>query len=260
MKFVSFKYDNRKQEMLITKNIKMADVIHLDYFTLSVLNRFGIELGFGDKTVSEVCKQYQVDLDFFLEIVNTFIDKDYFPKKHLQTFSVNLITDYLQKTHHYYHSIKVPEIESLIEEMVNSCYTQKENLVLLKKFFNNYKQELLNHTHREEIVVFPYTIAIEKAYSSDVLDRSVISLMETYSIDVFQNEHDDIEEKLFDLKNIIIKYLPQPKDSKLCNRLLHELFNLEQDINDHSRIEEKVLVPKVREMEKLITKKFGKNQ
>lgn len=243
--------------MIITKNIKMADVIHTNYFTLSVLNRFGIELGFGDKSVEEICKKTNVDVDFFLEIVNAFVNKDYFPKKHLQTFSVKLITDYLQKTHDYYHKLKVPEIENLIEEMVDSCYTQKENMVLLKKFFNNYKQELLNHTHREEEVVFPYTLAIEKAYNLEKPDNSVIELMETYSIDIFQNEHDNIEEKLFDLKNIIIKYLPQPKDSKLCNKLLYELFNLEQDLNDHSRIEEKVLVPKVREMEKIITKRFS---
>ena len=144
--------------------------------------------------------------------------------------------------------------------MVNSCYTQKENIVLLKKFFNDYKQELLNHTHREEEVVFPYTITIENAYISNNTDKSVLELMETYSIDVFQNEHDNIEEKLFDLKNIIIKYLPQPKDSKLCNKLLNELFNLEQDLNDHSRIEEKVLVPKVRQMEKIISQRFAETK
>lgn len=242
--------------MLINKNIKMADVIHMNYFTLSVLNRFGIELGFSDKSVEDVCKLYHVDVDFFLEIVNTFVDKDYFPKRHLQTFSVKLITDYLQQTHDDYHQNKVPEIEFLIEEMVKSCYTQKDNIVLLKKFFNDYKQELLNHTRREEEVVFPYTKAIENAYLSEKPDRSVIKLMETYSIDVFQNEHDNIEEKLFDLKNIIIKYLPQPKNSRLCNKLLYELFNLEQDLNDHSRIEEKVLVPKIRQMEKIITERF----
>ena len=148
--------------MIITKNIKMADVIHMNYLTLSVLNRFGIVLGFGDKTIKEVCKQKNVDLDFFLEILNAFVNKDYFPKKHLQTFSVELITEYLQKTHQYYHKVKVPEIESLIKEMVESCYSQKENIVLLKKFFNDYKQELLNHTEREEAIVYPYTLAIEK--------------------------------------------------------------------------------------------------
>ncbi len=244
--------------MLITKDLKMAEVIHMNYFSLTILNRFGIELGFGDKSVDEVCKNNQVDIDFFLEMINAFIDKDYFPKKHLQTFSVSLITDYLQKTHSDYHQIKVPEIELLIEEMVDTCFTQKDNIVLLKKFFNDYKNELLNHTQREEEVVFPYTLAIEKAYNSETVDKSIIKLMNTYSIDIFQNEHDNIEEKLFDLKNIIIKYLPQPKNSKLCNKLLYELFYLEKDINDHSRIEDKVLVPKIREMEKAILLRSSK--
>ena len=234
----------------------MADVIHLNYFTLSVINRFGIELGFGDKTVEDVCKQKEVDLDFFLEILNAFVNKDYFPKKHLQTFSVQLITDYLQKTHYYYHQVKVPEIETLMKEMVNSCFTQKENLVLLEKFFNDYKQELINHTRREEEVVFPYAIAIENAFNKNIKDKKISNLMETYSMDIFKNEHDNIEEKLFDLKNIIIKYLPQPKNVKLCNKLIYELFNLEQDLNDHSRIEDKVLVPKIREMERIITKRI----
>ena len=230
----------------------------MNYHTLSILNRFGIILGFGDKTIEEVCVDKNVDVNFFLEILNTFVDKEYFPKKHLQTFSVMLITDYLQKTHQYYHQVKVPEIESLINDMVDTCYTQKENLILLKKFFNNYKKELLIHTEREENVVYPYTLSIEKAFNNPIFDSSIIELMNTYSIDIFKTEHDDIEEKLYDLKNIIIKYLPQPKDVRLCNKLIHELFILEQDINDHSIIEDKVLVPKIREMEKIIKDKFSK--
>lgn len=235
----------------------MAEVIHMNYHTLSILNRFGIVLGFGDKTIEEVCAEKKVDVNFFLEILNAFVDKEYFPKKHLQTFSVVLITDYLQKTHQYYHQVKVPEIESLINEMVDTCYTQKENLVLLKKFFNDYKQELLNHTEREEEVVYPYTLSVEKAFNSNQIDSSIVDLLNTYSIDIFKTEHDDIEEKLYDLKNIIIKYLPQPKDIRLCNKLIQELFILEQDINDHSIIEDKVLVPKIRAMEKIIKDKFA---
>ena len=245
--------------MIITKETKMADVIHMNYFSLSMLNRFGIELGFGDKTVEEVCNQKNIDSDFFLEIINAFVNKDYFPKKHLQTFSVQLIADYLEKTHAYYHQVKVPEIENLIKEMVVGCYTQKSNLVLLENFFNDYKQQLLNHTKREEDVVFPYALAIEEAYNNKTYDTKIKSLMENYSMDIFKSEHDNIEEKLFDLKNIIIKYLPQPKDSRLCNKLLFELFFLEQDINDHSRIEDKVFVPKVREMEKIIKEQIAAN-
>jgi regulator of cell morphogenesis and NO signaling len=243
--------------MIITKDNKMADVIHLNYTTLTVLNRFGIELGFADKTVEDVCQKHQVDLDFFLEIINTFVNEDYFPKKHLQSFSIRLINDYLKKTHDYYHQVKVPEIEKLMEQMIDHCYTQKSNLNLLKKFFNDYKQELINHTKREDEVVFPYTLAIEKAFNTNKADKETMMLMEEYSIDVFESEHDNIEEKLFDLKNIIIKYLPQPKNFELCNKLLNELFTLEQDLSDHARIEDKVLVPKIREMESVIRKRFS---
>ena len=245
--------------MIITKDIKMADVVHMNHFSLSIFDRFGIELGFGDKTVEETCKKHGVDPDFFLEIINAFIDKDYFPKKQLQGFSVKLITDYLQKTHDYYIQTKVPEIESLIEQMVDTCYTQKENISLLKRFFLEYKNELKNHVTHEEILVFPYTQMIEEAYYSDSIQKDVLKKMEQYSIDIFEKEHDNIEEKLFDLKNIIIKYLPQPNNRILCHNLLHELFGLEKDINDHSRIEDKVLVPKIRAMEKEIKKKAGIN-
>jgi len=93
---------------MITADKKMADLIHMNYLLVSVISRFGIQLGFGDKTVSQVCDENQVNTDFFLEIVNSFNDKEYFPEKHLQDFSIQLIIDYLGKTHQYYLKEKIP--------------------------------------------------------------------------------------------------------------------------------------------------------
>ena len=66
--------------MRITKDMKMADVIQMNYMLIPVIYRFGINLGFGDKTVKEICEETKVDLNFFLQLVNTYHDKDYFPK------------------------------------------------------------------------------------------------------------------------------------------------------------------------------------
>ena len=63
-----------------------------------------------------------------------------------------------------------------------------------------------------------------------------------------------MDEKMFDLKNIIIKYLPPNYDSNIGNSLLSSLFMFEKDMNNHSRIEDKILIPKVRQLEKLIRK------
>jgi len=240
--------------MIITQENKMADLIHINYLLISVINRFGIQLGFGNKTVDQVCREHQIDTRFFLEIVNAFHDKEYFPDKNLQTFSIKLIVEYLLKTHRYYLEEKIPELEILIDKMVKECYSDAENIDVLIQFFTEYKNELVTHTRREDEVVFPYALKIEEAYENPENRKDLIVELRKYSMQDYMNEHDNIEEKLFDLKNIIIKYLPPPKNKALCNTVLTELFNLEQDINDHSRIEEKVLVPKVVELEKkLIT-------
>ena len=72
--------------MSFKENTRMADLIHANYSLLPVFNRFDIQLGFGDKTVAEVCLHQGVNVNFFLEIINSFHDHDYFPQVHLQTF------------------------------------------------------------------------------------------------------------------------------------------------------------------------------
>ena len=45
---------------LFTPQMKLADLIHTDYRLLLLLPRFGLNLGFGDKSVQECCKQHQI--------------------------------------------------------------------------------------------------------------------------------------------------------------------------------------------------------
>ena len=67
--------------ILFSSSNKMADMILKNYTLLSVLPRFDIKLGFGDKSVQEICKQNNIDLDFFLLICNTHTFADYLPTK-----------------------------------------------------------------------------------------------------------------------------------------------------------------------------------
>lgn len=73
--------------------------------------------------------------------------------------------------------------------------------------------------------------------------------MKSYSISQFEKNHSNIEEKLNDLKNIIIKYLPDTGSPELLNTLLFDLFELEDDFRKHTLIEDKILVPLVEQFE-----------
>ena len=71
-----------------------------------------------------------------------------------------------------------------------------------------------------------------------------------YSIAQFEENHSNIDEKLNDLKNIVMKYLPDVCDPLLRNRVLYHIFCLEEDLHHHTLIEDNVLVPMVDLMEK----------
>jgi len=239
--------------MLLNKNTKMAEVIHTNYLLLTILERFDIQLGFGDKTIEEVCSDNNINSEFFLEIINSFNDHSYFPQTHLQTFPLKLIISYIQKSHNYYLNNKIPQIDILIRKLKElSDNKQKDQVELIGKFFQEYKQETLVHIQNEENEVFPYILTIDNAFSENRVDNAIVNLVNERSIKEFIDTHTNIEDKLYDLKNIIIKYLLPAKDHTISNALLFELFRLEQDLKDHARIENKVLAPKVQFMESQI--------
>jgi len=241
--------------MQITKKMKMAEVIHLNYLLMAVINRFGIELGFGDDTVEVVCQKKGIETAFFLDIVNSYIDENYFPKKHLAGFSSLQIINYLKKTHDYYLKEKIPLLETQIKKLVSSSKAEKSKLKLIEDFFSQYKKELIAHIKREDDVVYPYILELEKFYSDKEKNKPLPEFLKQYSIHNFAHEHDNMEEKLYDLKNILIKYLPVHDDQLILKSILTELFELEKDLYDHARIEDNVLIPKIAELETKVKKK-----
>lgn len=238
-----------------TSNTKMADLIHSDYRLIPIIGRFGIDYGFGNKTIGEVCKYYKINSWFFLEIINSYHNPEYFPKQELQHFTSEMIVQYLSNTHQYYLGVKLPEIQGYINEMQEELSEGNEyNVRLLNDFFKVYKKEFITHLHHEDSVVFPYVIALEEAVTTNSYNEEIISAVEQKVFKNYETNHVNLEVSLSDLKNLIMRHLPPVVCKELCQKLLMELFRLEEDIEDHSRIEEKVLVPKVRELEEQLNK------
>lgn len=241
--------------MLIQENMKLADVILHDHTLVPIINRFGIHLGFGDDSIAEICRHQHLNIDFFVIILNAFHDTHYFPKEQLQNFPSALIIDYLRKAHRYFLEEKVPEISILLKKMAKEYPLDKTTSNLINNFFKDYTVELKKHILREEEAIYPYVLQMEEAVSENQVDEKLFKKISDYPISGYEAEHENIEEKLFDLKNILIKYLPEPKNDKLGYRLLRELFTLEKELNEHARIEDLIMVPKVKAMEEMIQKR-----
>lgn len=252
-------YDLVNNKVPFTPKMRMADLIHADYHLIPIIGHFDIEYGFGNKTVKEVCDANNINVWFFLEIINSFHNPNYFPSEELQNFNTSLIIDYLSSTHRFYLGVKIPEIEEYIAEMERQLTKEgSRNVKLLHGFFANYKEELENHLQSEEGMIFPYVMALEAAVDSSTYEDELIDAIKADPIMKFERTHNNLESNLSDLKNLIIRHLPPLVCSELCQKLLTELYSLEEDLEKHTNLEEKVLVPKVKHLEQLILERSGR--
>lgn len=152
---------------------------------------------------------------------------------------VGEIVRYLQESHEYYTTTALVTLSSSIESMIAPCsQTQK---TAIWRFFTDYKSELSHHFEYEECDVIPYI----QSLLDGKRDKG-------YSIDVFEDHHSSIDEKLSDLGRILRKTL-QDDDSREeeKERLFAFMDRLREDIARHSYIEDEVMVPLVRMLEKM---------
>ena len=237
---------------LFNENNKLASVIHKDHSLLPVINRLGIKLGFGDKTIRNICEEKGIDLNFFVETINVFHYEAYFPEKRLLDFSVSIVIEYLLKTHKYYIEYLIPENDRLIELFLAATPEESAENDLVRRFYTKFKEEFVIHMNFEERVMFPYVLELNGAILNPDLRDAFHLKYPGYSIEGFEKEHSNMDDKMDDLKNIIIKYLPPNYDQNRGNAFLFNLFMFEKDLKNHSRIEDHILIPKVKQLEKVL--------
>ena len=73
-----------------------------------------------------------------------------------------------------------------------------------------------------------------------------------YNIGVFSKRHNQIETKLTEFKNILVKYNPVKANSNLLNDVLFDIYACEKDLSSHCRVEDYMFVPLIMELEKKI--------
>ena len=84
--------------------------------------------------------------------------------------------------------------------------------------------------------MFPYIEALTSGQSSE------------YNIDIFRRQHDEVGDRLAELKNIILRYYTTSMPYRMYDALV-DIFNCEEDLESHADIENHILIPLIASME-----------
>lgn len=217
---------------------RMRDLIRDNGTLLMVMSRFGISLGFGDRTVREICDAQQVDAQTFLAVANYIGGKSVAGG----TLSLAPLIGYLKSAHAYFLDFALPAIRRKLIEAID-CAQRSDVSMLLVKFYDAYVAEVRRHTAYENDVVFAY------------VERLVQGRLDPeYSIASFVDSHHAIDSKLAELKELVIRYY-SARDSNLLNAVLFDIINCEQDLRAHCRVENELFVPAVERLEQSLRRR-----
>lgn len=217
----------------------MISLISDNYNLLQSLGCFGINLGFGDKTVDETCIDNNVDTHTFLAVVN-FTANGGFVSPATNNLSVPTLLRYLEASHRYYLEFQLPRIR---QELTDAIDCNANMGVLILKLYDDYAREIRRHMLYEERVVFPYVENLIKG-----------EMPGNFTFHTFAQQHSHTDTKITELKTLILKYLPS--DSGSNNKLiaaLHHLYNHEVWLKTHCRIEDHILLPAIQQLENKIS-------
>ena len=211
----------------------MVDLIQANYNILPILSRFNVPLGFQNKRIDEVCSENGIDCNVFLFIIN-FILNGEIDKESLDSVSPLAIVDFLHNSHDYFLKYKFPHIRQNLLNALDECHNDINPAIV--SFFDCYIEEVKKHFNYEEKKVFPYVRSL--------FDNSPTS----YTIDVFRRHHDEIGDKLNELKTIILRFYTTYMPNKMYDVLV-DLYNAEEDLECHNDIENHILIPLVTAIE-----------
>lgn len=216
---------------------KMAELISDHYSMLLLILRFEIPLGMGEKTISEVCEENNLDLETFLFIVHFILFREGKGQSNLSDrLSLPLIIKFLKNSHKYFLEHRLPSIREKLVEATEEA--PEEIKFVINRYYHQYEQEVHQHMEYENNVVFPYVEQLLAGHKKP-----------NYNISTFEQRHDQVEMKMMELKNIFIKYYNVGTAEFKLNNVLHELFSCGEELRDHNAVEDDIFIPAVLEIE-----------
>lgn len=227
---------------MYTATDKMADLLTKEPQVLQIVAGFRLPLGVGDKTIGEICIEQHIHTNTFLTVVNYKMGQ--IDNINFEELSLSALINYLRNTHSFFFDFSLPLLRRKLIEATNHSSVESKVPMLIIRFFDEYVNEISLHMQHENDQMFPYVESLLKGEKTD-----------NFTIEQFANQHRAIDDvhianKLTELKNLIVKYYPNSEDNNLLMSALSDIFHIETMLATHCSIEDEILLPSVRYLEK----------
>lgn len=163
--------------------------------------------------------------------------------------SLAALIDFIISKHHFFTIQELDRIQALLARVRSVHAERHPQLLEIEDLFNSLKADLNLHMKKEEIILFPYIIALEDAVANGRLAPSPMFGTVKNPIRMMRMEHDTAGEILRNIRKLSSNFAA-PADACTSFQTLYEAIEgLEQDLHQHIHLENNVLFPRAESLE-----------
>ncbi|CEA16479.1 nitric oxide-dependent regulator [Fermentimonas caenicola] len=231
--------------MEINNQSIIGKIVAENYKAASVFKKYKIDFCCnGNRTIADASKKNQIDEETLINELNDVTSEKNQGDIDFKSFPLDLLSDYIEKTHHRYIDSKIPEITPYLEKIVNVHGNMHPELYEVERLFKESAGDLSAHLRKEELMLFPYIRQVVKAQISG--GKKPVAKMGNAAeyIALMEDDHNVEGERFRTISELTDNYNP-PADA--CNTYrvtLSLLQEFEEDLHRHIHLENNILFPK----------------
>jgi regulator of cell morphogenesis and NO signaling len=162
-----------------------------------------------------------------------------------QKLSLTQLITHIVDTHHVFTKSEMSRLRALVTKVIGAHGANHPELLTVGELFQRLCADLEPHMFKEEQVLFPYIIRMEKAETVLLAPFGTVK----NPIRMMMMEHDTAGDILRKLRAVTSDYRV-PSDGCISYQTLYQaLQGLEKDLHQHIHLENNVLFPKAVELE-----------
>ncbi|HWS60142.1 MAG TPA: iron-sulfur cluster repair di-iron protein [Flavobacterium sp.] len=240
--------------MTIQETTTIGDYVAKDYRTAAIFSKYGIDFCCkGYKTLDEVCKKQELNEAKLLDELNAVFATKNDSGMDFNSWPLDLLVDYIEKTHHRYVEEKTQELIPFLDKLCSVHGSNHPELFEINQLFKDSAQELAAHMKKEELILFPFIkemINGTKTHGS--IHKPHFGTVNN-PISAMMHEHDNEGERFSAIASLSNNYTP-PEDACNTYRVTYAMLEeFENDLHKHIHLENNIVFPKAKALEKFFS-------
>ena len=236
--------------MPTTTATTVRDIALAEPASLRVFEQYGIDYCCGGRRpLEEACVARNVSPADVMAAIEAASNAAPEPAVNWQNASFEDLIAHINDTHHVYLRRELPRLKELASKVIAKHGTKHPEVAVAGSILAQLSDELLDHLMKEEVVLFPYILQMERSKQHKDAAPHACFASVSQPINMMLFEHDTAGDALAKLRQVTSSYALPADACPTFHAFYLGLQELEQDLHLHIHKENNILFPRAEALE-----------